>query len=241
LSAVHDPIGHFDDPRLRERLAAEWTNASKEGKFGLAPEEHLPELPPLHSAKPRKGDMAACRQQSALEDVRQAESLNAGRTACVKPGDDAHPSEPTRAAAEPVQFPVKELLVACEFGGPVFPAPVPVDGVANGPTDDVSVPAIGRPAKRIYANNDPRREATARQYLMVKTEGERQVQRKLDLCSPQAIIALGFRIENGHAAQFRKCAKRIPKDCTIQACVVRVERLHSGGNGCRIPVESRAA
>ncbi|MDZ4348115.1 MAG: RhuM family protein [Xanthomonadaceae bacterium] len=241
MSATHDLIGHFDDPRLRERLAAEWADASMEGKFGLAPEEHLPALPPLHSAKPRKGDMAACRQQGALQDVRQVESLNVGKTACVKPGDDTHPSEPTHAAAEPAQFPVKELLVACEFGGPIFPAPVPVDGVAKGPTDDVSVPLIGRPAKRIYAGNDPGREAAVRQYLTVQAGSEREVQRKLDLCSLRAIIAVGFKIENGHAAQFRKCAKRIPKDCTIQAWVMRVERLHSGGNGCRFPVESRAA
>jgi hypothetical protein len=35
------------DPRLRERLAAEWASASKEKKFGLVFEDHLPELLPL--------------------------------------------------------------------------------------------------------------------------------------------------------------------------------------------------
>ncbi|MEQ1659473.1 MAG: DNA methyltransferase, partial [Hylemonella sp.] len=44
-------------------------------------------------------------------------------------------SEPTRAAAAPVQFPVEELLVVREFGEPIFPALVPVDAVANGPAD----------------------------------------------------------------------------------------------------------
>jgi hypothetical protein len=57
LSAIHDLIAQISDPRLRDRLAAEWVSASKEKKFGLVFEEHLPELLPLHKAKPRKSDL----------------------------------------------------------------------------------------------------------------------------------------------------------------------------------------
>lgn len=134
MSAIHDLINQIDDPRLRERLTTEWANASKEKKFGLVFEDHLPELLPLHSAKPRKGDLV-CRRQGALKDVWQVKSLHAGIATCVKPSNDVHPSEPTRAAAEPVQLPVGELLVVREFGEPIFPALVPVDAVANGPAD----------------------------------------------------------------------------------------------------------
>ena len=134
MSAIHDLIAQISDPRLRERLAAEWDNAAKERKFGLVFEDHLPELLPLHGAKPRKGDLV-CRRQGALKDVWQIKSLHAGIATCVKPSNEAHPSEPTRAAAEPVQFPVDELLVVREFGEPIFPALVPVDAVANGPAD----------------------------------------------------------------------------------------------------------
>jgi hypothetical protein len=59
LSAIHDLIAQVSDPRLRERLAAEWASASKEKKFGLVFEDHLPELLPLHKAKPRRGDLVA--------------------------------------------------------------------------------------------------------------------------------------------------------------------------------------
>ncbi|MBD5804707.1 DNA methylase [Azoarcus sp. Aa7] len=138
MSAIHDLIAQISDPRLRERLAAEWANAAKDKKFGLVFEDHLPELLPLHGAKPRKGDLV-CRRQGALKDVWQVKSLHAGIATCVKPSNDAHPSEPSRAnsgaAAEPVQFPVDELLVVREFGEPIFPALVPVDAVANGPAD----------------------------------------------------------------------------------------------------------
>lgn len=134
MSAIDTLIAQISDPRLRERLAAEWDNAKKEKKFGLVFEDHLPELLPLHGAKPRKGDLV-CRRQGALKDVWQIKSIHAGVATCVKPSNEAHPSEPTRAAAEPVQFMVDELLVVREFGEPIFPALVPVDAVANGPLD----------------------------------------------------------------------------------------------------------
>ena len=134
MSAIHDLIAQVSDPRLRERLAAEWASASKEKKFGLVFEDHLPELLPLYGAKPRKGDLV-CRRQGALKDVWQIKSVHAGIATCVKPSNETHPSEFTRAAIEPVQLPVDELLVVREFGEPIFPALVPVDAVANGPAD----------------------------------------------------------------------------------------------------------
>lgn len=134
MSAIHDLIAQVSDPRLRERLAAEWANAAKEKKFGLVFEDHLPELLPLHGAKPRKGDLV-CRRQGALKEVWQIKSIHTGVATCVKPSNEAHPSEPIRAAAEPVQFPVDELLVVREFGELIFPALVPVDAAANGPAD----------------------------------------------------------------------------------------------------------
>ncbi|MDZ4115309.1 MAG: RhuM family protein [Xanthomonadaceae bacterium] len=81
---------------------------------------------------------------------------------------------------------------------------------------DVSVPAVSQHLKRIYADNELEREATVKQYLMVQTEGEREVQRKVDHYSLQAIIAVGFKIENERAVQFRKWANQIVKDYTIQ-------------------------
>jgi hypothetical protein len=95
---------------------------------------------------------------------------------------------------------------------------------------DVSVPAISQHLKRIYADNELEREATIKQYLTVQTEGDREVQRKVDHYSLQAIIAVGFKIENERAVQFRKWANQIVKDYTIQGWVMDVERLKSGGS-----------
>ena len=95
---------------------------------------------------------------------------------------------------------------------------------------DVSVPAVSQHLKRIYADNELEREATVKQYLMVQTEGEREVQRKVDHYSLQAIIAVGYKIENERAVQFRKWASQIVKDYTIQGWVMDAERLKSGGS-----------
>ena len=134
MSAIHDLIGQIGDPRLRERLAVEWKAASTGKKFGLVFEDHLPELLPLPKAKPRRGDLV-CRRQGALKDVWQVKSVKDGVVTCVKPQDETHPSEPTRATAEAVNFAVDEVMVVREFGEPIFPSLVPVDAVANGPLD----------------------------------------------------------------------------------------------------------
>lgn len=112
----------------------EWKAASYGNKFGLVFEDHLPELLPLPQAKPRRGDLI-CRRQGALKDVWQVKSVKDSVVTCVKPQDEAHPSEPTRATAETVSFAVDEVLVVREFGEPIFPSLVPVDAVANGPAD----------------------------------------------------------------------------------------------------------
>jgi adenine-specific DNA-methyltransferase len=134
MSAIHDLIAQVTDPRLRQRLSAEWANAAKQKKFGLVFEDHLPELLPLHGAKPRKGDLV-CRKNGPLKEVWQVKSLNVGMAVCSKPSHQAKPSDPTRAATESEQILVADLLVVREFGEPIFPALVPVDAVANGPAD----------------------------------------------------------------------------------------------------------
>jgi adenine-specific DNA-methyltransferase len=135
MSAIHDLIAQVSDPRLRERLAAEWASASQEKKFGLVFEDHLPELLPLYKARPRKGDLV-CRRSGSLGDIWQVMRVRNGVAACVRPSRETCPPEPDRTAASaPVEFAVDELLVVREFGEPIFPALTPVDAVANGPAD----------------------------------------------------------------------------------------------------------
>ena len=95
---------------------------------------------------------------------------------------------------------------------------------------DVSVPAINQHLSRIFTDNELTRAATVKQYLIVQTEGSRQVKREVEHYNLQAIIAVGFKIENERAVQFRKWANRIVKDYTIQGWAMDVERLKHGGS-----------
>jgi len=80
----------------------------------------------------------------------------------------------------------------------------------------VSVPAVNPHLKRIFSDNELEPEATIKKYLIVQMEGSRQVQRSVEHYSLQAIIAVGFKIENERAVQFRKWANQIVKDYSIQ-------------------------
>ena len=71
----------------------------------------------------------------------------------------------------------------------------------------VSVPAINQHLDTLIKSGeiDP---ATIKQYLIVQNEGKRVVQRKVDHYNLQAIISVGFKIENERAIQFRKWARK---------------------------------
>ncbi len=94
---------------------------------------------------------------------------------------------------------------------------------------DVSVSAIHQHLKTVFNTNELERQATIKKYLIVQTEGERQVKRSVDHYNLQAIIAVGFKIENERAVQFRKWANGIVKDYTIQGWSMDAERLKNRG------------
>lgn len=93
---------------------------------------------------------------------------------------------------------------------------------------DVSKQTISQHIKRIYADGELAPEATVKKYLTVQTEGDRQISRKQDHYNLQMIIAVGFKVNNQRAVQFRKWAGQIVKDYTIQGWTMDVERLKKG-------------
>jgi len=94
---------------------------------------------------------------------------------------------------------------------------------------DVSIAAINQHIKKIYEYNELEAEATIKKYLIVQTEGNRQISRQIDHYNLQMIIAVGFKVNNERAVQFRKWANKIVKDYTIQGWVMDEERLKHGG------------
>ena len=92
---------------------------------------------------------------------------------------------------------------------------------------DVTVPAINQHLKRIFADRELEEAAVIKDYLITAADGKNYQVKHYNL---QAIIAVGFKIENERAVQFRKWANQIVKDYTIQGWVMDVERLKSGGS-----------
>lgn len=94
---------------------------------------------------------------------------------------------------------------------------------------DVEVPTINAHIKKIFEDSELTEDATIRKYLIVQQEGERQVSRQVNHYNLQMIIAVGFKVNNERAVQFRKWANSIVKDFTIQGWVMDEERLKHGG------------
>ena len=93
----------------------------------------------------------------------------------------------------------------------------------------VGLPTINEHIQKIYADKELTEEATIRNFRIVQTEGSRQVNREVKHYNLQMIIAVGFKVNNERAVQFRKWANGIVKDFTIQGWVMDEERLKNGG------------
>ena len=94
----------------------------------------------------------------------------------------------------------------------------------------VDVRTINEHIQKIYSDKELDEEATIRNFRIVQTEGSRQVSREVKHYSLQMIIAVGFKVNNERAVQFRKWANGIVKDYTIQGWVMDSERLKKGGS-----------
>ena len=95
---------------------------------------------------------------------------------------------------------------------------------------DVEVNTINEHIKKIFSDNELNEDATIRKFRIVQNEGNRQVSREVAHYNLQMIIAVGFKVNNERAVQFRKWANQIVKDYTIQGWVMDVERLKKGGS-----------
>lgn len=97
---------------------------------------------------------------------------------------------------------------------------------------DVSTAAINQHIRKIYDDAELEPASTIKKYLIVQTEGARKVRREVKHYNLQMIIAVGFKVNNLRAVQFRKWANSIVKNYTIKGWAVDRERL-KGGSGAQ--------
>ncbi len=90
---------------------------------------------------------------------------------------------------------------------------------------DVSVAAINQHLKKVFEDGELREKSVIKKYLITAADGKSYNTKHYNL---QAIIAVGFKVNNQRAVQFRKWAGQIVKDHTIQGWTMDVERLKKG-------------
>ena len=84
--------------------------------------------------------------------------------------------------------------------------------------------------RNIYEEGELAPEATVKQYLTVRQEGSRSVQRLLDYYNLDMIIAVGYRVKSGVATRFRQWATARLHEYIVKGFTLDDERL-KGGSG----------
>ncbi|WP_370335338.1 virulence RhuM family protein [Parvularcula marina] len=90
---------------------------------------------------------------------------------------------------------------------------------------DTSPQNITLHLKAIYDEDELTEEATCKEFLQVRSEGARQVERKLKHYNLSAILAIGFRVRSPRATQFRRWANTSLQEYLVKGFVMNDERL----------------
>ena len=125
MAAINDLIGQIQDKELRERIQREVDKMSKQKKFGLVFEEHLPECTPLYDITVKAG-VTVAKRNGKVNDIYKVLSVTDGVASCLY-----------REDTEVINFPVNELVCVAEFGEPIYPYLKPLDSVCNAPDSNL--------------------------------------------------------------------------------------------------------
>ncbi|HOD80759.1 MAG TPA: RhuM family protein [Phycisphaerae bacterium] len=87
------------------------------------------------------------------------------------------------------------------------------------------VRTINEHLKNIYDEGELDREATIRNYRIVRQEGNRQVAREIEHYSLDAILAVGYRVRSQRGTQFRRWATERLREYLLKGFVMDDERL----------------
>ncbi|MCL0120663.1 RhuM family protein [Corynebacterium pygosceleis] len=79
--------------------------------------------------------------------------------------------------------------------------------------------------RNIYADGDLTRDRTIKNYLIVRSEGDRDIRRRVDHYNLDLIIAVGYRVRGPRGAQFRSWATEVLKEYLIKGFAMNDEKL----------------
>ena len=89
----------------------------------------------------------------------------------------------------------------------------------------VKVPTLNEHLRNLYAEGELAPEATIRQYLIVRTEGNRSVSRLVDHYALPVVLAVGYRVRSPRGTQFRQWATARLSEYLVKGFTLDDERL----------------
>jgi len=119
MAALHELIQKIENPELRAQIQEAADRLTKQKKFGLVFEEHLPECTPLYDIPVRKGLKVSVRNGKANETYTVLKVADGKATCLPKNGTEA------------VEFDVADLVTTAELGDPIYPCLQPLGEVCN--------------------------------------------------------------------------------------------------------------
>ncbi|MDO5096895.1 MAG: virulence RhuM family protein [Peptostreptococcaceae bacterium] len=90
----------------------------------------------------------------------------------------------------------------------------------------VSIAAVNQHLKKLFEDVEIVEEAVIKNFLITASDGKKYTTKHYNL---QAVIAVGFKINNQRAVRFRVWANQIVEQYTIKGWVMDSERLKNGG------------
>lgn len=125
MAAINDLISRIQDPELRAQIQAEVNKLSRQKKFGLVFEDHIPECTPLYELPIRVGTLVA-KKDGSVNDLMMVTAITDGKATCINQKD-----------GETVKYPLDQLVAVARFGEPIYPYLQPIDTVCNAPDSDL--------------------------------------------------------------------------------------------------------
>ncbi|CAA6811709.1 MAG: Putative DNA-binding protein in cluster with Type I restriction-modification system [uncultured Campylobacterales bacterium] len=92
----------------------------------------------------------------------------------------------------------------------------------------VQTATINEHLKNIYKSQELKEDSTIRNFLIVQTEGNREVQRNIAFYNLDAILSVGYRVNSLQATQFRIWASNVLKEYIIKGFTMDDDRLAHG-------------
>ena len=119
MAVINDLINKIQDPDLKNRIQEEVNKLSKQKKFGLVFEEHIPECTPLFDVPIHVGSKVSIKDKK-VSTIYIVKKLIENTATCLN-----------RTTQELIDLPLNELVTIAEFGEPIYPYLKPIDSICN--------------------------------------------------------------------------------------------------------------